>query len=224
MAYYRVGRGAYYVALMHSPHGEPLSGVRAAQLDALAQGMEAIVLPVVIVDLRLEIISRNSVFRDAYPGEAAAALVGDACSRLGLVRANGMGDIVLGEPWRAEGTISGSLRVRIRPIFFDGHVEPTWVTIMVERRAARRLTSENLMHRFGLSPRQAEVALLLAQGQTTAEIARTLDLTTHTIRHHAEQVLRRLNVRSRQQALVRLRDGTARGPRARPSGSHARPF
>lgn len=193
-------------------------------MTALSQGIEAVALPVVVLDLRLEIVTRNSAFRDAFPGEAAGALVGDACSRLGLVRSDGMGDIMLGAPWHAEGTISGSRRVRVRPIVFDDDPEPTWVAMTVERRAARRLTADNLEHRFGLSPRQAEVALLLAQGQTTAEIARTLALTTHTIRHHAEQVLRRLNVRSRQQAVVRLRDGTARGPRARPSGGHARPF
>jgi DNA-binding CsgD family transcriptional regulator len=151
-------------------------------------------------------------------------LVGDACSRLALVRSDGASDIVLVSPWQGEGTISGSRRVRLRPITFDDDAEPTWIAIAVERRAARRLTAENVQHRFGLSPRQAEVALLLAQGHTTAEIARSLNLTTHTVRHHAEQVLRRLNVRSRQQALVRLRDGTARGPRARPSGGQARPF
>lgn len=81
----------------------------------------------------------------------------------------------------------------------------------------------HVQQRFGLSPRQAEVALLLAQGHTTAEIARMLELTTHTVRHHAEQVLHRLNVRTRQQAMVRLRDGTARGPKARPSGGFTRP-
>ncbi len=94
--------------------------------------------------------------------------------------------------------------------------EPEWFVLVVERRAARRLTSDNVQQRFGLSPRQAEVALLLAQGHTTADIAKMLDLTTHTVRHHAEQVLQRLNVRTRQQAMVRLRDGTARGPKARP--------
>jgi DNA-binding CsgD family transcriptional regulator len=209
---------------MPAPRGAPLSAIREAQLGALTQGLEAVALPVVLVDLHLEIVAANSAFQDAYTREAAEALVGDACSRLGLVRSDGEGNVGLVSPWAGEGTISGSRRVRLRPIVLDGEDEPTWVALAVERRAARRLTAENVQHRFGLSPRQAEVALLLAQGQTTAEIARTLNLTTHTVRHHAEQVLRRLNVRSRQQALVRLRDGTARGPRARPSGGHARPF
>ena len=209
---------------MPSPRGTPLSAIREAQLGALLQGLEAVALPVVVIDLRLEILARNSAFRDAYNEDAASALLGDACSRLGLVRSDAAGDITLVSPWRGEGTISGSRRVRLRPITLDGEPEPSWVVMAVERRAARRLTADNVQHRFGLSPRQAEVALLLAQGQTTAEIARTLNLTTHTVRHHAEQVLRRLNVRTRQQALVRLRDGTARGPRARPSGGQARPF
>jgi DNA-binding CsgD family transcriptional regulator len=209
---------------MPSLRGTPLTAIREAQLGALTQGLEAVALPVVLIDLRLEIVATNSAFRDAFTEETGAALIGDACSRLGLVRSDGAGDVTVVSPWLGEGTISGSRRVRLRPITFDNELEPTWVAIAVERRAARRLTADNVQHRFGLSPRQAEVALLLAQGHTTAEIARTLNLTTHTVRHHAEQVLRRLNVRSRQQALVRLRDGTARGPRARPSGGQARPL
>lgn len=209
---------------MPQARGTPLSPIREAQASALAQGLEAVALPVVIIDLHLEIVAYNSAFRDAYSDEAASALVGDACSRLGLVRTDLEGNVGLAAPWRGEGTISGSRRVRLRPITFEGEAEPTWVVMAVERRAARRLSAENVQHRFSLSPRQAEVALLLAQGHTTAEMARTLNLTTHTVRHHAEQVLRRLNVRTRQQAMVRLRDGTARGPRARPSGGQARPF
>ena len=201
-----------------------LSPVRDAQLSALAQGLESVALPVCLVSPQLDIVFGNRAFKDAFDEESGAALVSDACSRLGLVRASEEGVVSLIEPWLGEGTISGSRRVRIRPIFLDDSGTPAWVAISVERRAARRLTAENVQHRFGLSPRQAEVALLMAQGQTTAEMSRTLNLTTHTVRHHAEQVLRRLNVRSRQQALVRLRDGTARGPRARPSGGQARPY
>jgi DNA-binding CsgD family transcriptional regulator len=173
--------------------------------------------------MHLDVVHANGAFREAFADEAAFVLIGDACARLGLVGTLEDGSMSLIPPYSGESTISGSRRVRVRPIMLDGDEVPTWVAIAVERRASRRLTSENVQHRFGLSPRQAEVALLLAQGQTTAEIARTLNLTTHTVRHHAEQVLRRLNVRSRQQALVRLRDGTARGPRARPSGAQTRP-
>ena len=202
----------------------PWSQLRDAQLSALAQGLEAVALPVVLIDPHLEIAFANRAYKDAFDDEAAVALVNDACSRLGLVRTSEDGEVSLISPWLGEGTITGSRRVRVRPIFLDDSGTPAWLAISVERRAARRLTAENVQHRFGLSPRQAEVALLMAQGQTTAEMARTLNLTTHTVRHHAEQVLRRLNVRSRQQALVRLRDGTARGPRARPSGGQARPY
>lgn len=201
----------------------PLSHLRDSQLSAIAQGLEAVALPVVVLDPNLEIVFANRAFRDAFDEEAGTMLVIDACSRLRLVRAS-EGGVMLVSPWLGEGTISASRRVRVRPIFLDDSGTPAWVAMSVERRAARRLSSENVQHRFGLSARQAEVALLMAQGQTTREMARTLNLTTHTIRHHAEQVLRRLNVRTRQQALVRLRDGTARGPRARPSGGNARPY
>lgn len=209
---------------MAYPAPDPMSPLHEVQLSALVQGLEAVPLPVALIDVNLVIVHANKAFQSAYHTEAAAAVVGDACARLGLAQTQEGGAVIIKAPWSGEGSVSGSRRVRLRPIFLEHAEAPAVIALAIERRAARRLTSENLQHRFGLSPRQAEVALMLAQGQTTAEIARTLNLTTHTVRHHAEQVLRRLNVRTRQQALVRLRDGTARGPKARPSGGHARPF
>ena len=176
----------------HSPeHGaagaSAMSAARQAQLDILAQGLDALAMPIAVVHLNRTILTGNAAFHDAFPDAAAA-------------------DLII-----------------LQPVTLDGMPEPEWFVLVVERRAARRLTSDNVQQRFGLSPRQAEVALLLAQGHTTADIAKMLELTTHTVRHHAEQVLQRLNVRTRQQAMVRLRDGTARGPKARPSGGYSRP-
>ena len=203
---------------MREGTGEPLTRLRQAQLDVLHQSLGALSLPVVVVDAQRNVLLANDAFQGAFPGAAAGALIADAWSRL-LEAEPDSGN---GLPRAGEIAVRGSKRVRLQAIVLDGS-EPEWFVLAVERRAARRLTADNVQHRFGLSPRQAEVALLLAQGHTTAEIARMLALTTHTVRHHAEQVLRRLSVRTRQQAMVKLRDGTARGPRARPSGAHFRP-
>jgi DNA-binding CsgD family transcriptional regulator len=54
--------------------------------------------------------------------------------------------------------------------------------------------------RFRLTSREAEVALLLAQGYSNAELARRLGISPHTARHHTESVLAKLGVRSRAQA------------------------
>lgn len=199
-----------------------MSGARQAQLDILAQGLDALAMPIAVVHLNRTILSENAAFHDAFPAAASADLITDAWGRLGELVKNEAGEMIR-VPRAGESAVRGSKRVRLQPITLDGMTEPEWFVLVVERRAARRLTSDNVQQRFGLSPRQAEVALLLAQGHTTADIARMLELTTHTVRHHAEQVLHRLNVRTRQQAMVRLRDGTAKGPKARPSGGFSRP-
>jgi DNA-binding CsgD family transcriptional regulator len=199
-----------------------MSGVRQAQLDILAQALDSLAMPVAVVHLNKTILCGNMAFGDAFPEGAAADLITDAWARLGELLKDENGQVVR-VPRAGESAVRGSKRVRLQPVTLDGMTDAEWFVLVVERRAARRLTSDNVQRRFGLSPRQAEVALLLAQGHTTADIARMLDLTTHTVRHHAEQVLHRLNVRTRQQAMVRLRDGTARGPKARPSGGFTRP-
>ena len=198
-----------------------MSVARQAQLDILAQGLDALAMPIAVVHLNRTILTGNAAFHDAFPAPAAADLIIDVWARLGELVKDEAGEMVR-VPRAGESAVRGSKRVRLQPVTLDGMTEAEWFVLVVERRAARRLTSDNVQQRFGLSPRQAEVALLLAQGHTTADIARMLALTTHTVRHHAEQVLQRLNVRTRQQAMVRLRDGTARGPKARPSGGFSR--
>ncbi len=199
-----------------------MTGVRQVQLDILAQALDALAMPIAVVHLNRTVLCGNTAFTEAFPEPAAAELITDAWARLGdLVKDEN--DELVRVPRAGESGVRGSRRVRLQAVTLDGMTEPEWFILVVERRAARRLTSDNVQQRFGLSPRQAEVALLLAQGHTTADIARMLNLTTHTVRHHAEQVLSRLNVRTRQQAMVRLRDGTARGPKARPSGGFSRP-
>ena len=55
-----------------------------------------------------------------------------------------------------------------------------------------------------LTRRQAEVALLLAQGLTDRQVASRLAISPHTARRHVEAVLRRLEVPSRAAVALRL--------------------
>lgn len=52
---------------------------------------------------------------------------------------------------------------------------------------------------FGLTAREAEVALLLANGEATAGIADALQITAATARHHTERVFMKLGVKRRAQ-------------------------
>ncbi|HEX8210648.1 MAG TPA: response regulator [Longimicrobium sp.] len=85
--------------------------------------------------------------------------------------------------------ISALLR-RARPAApaADGAAEPP-------RPAA--LTDEALRERFNLTARQIEVARLLGEGFTNAEIAAKLEMSYYTARNHTEQVLAKLGVSSR---------------------------
>jgi DNA-binding CsgD family transcriptional regulator len=82
-----------------------------------------------------------------------------------------------------------------------------------EQRAGRTLRrggfaparTAYLQMQFGLTARETEVAMLLAQGRSNAVIAKTLGISTHTARHHTQRVLGKLNVHSRAEAGAKLR-------------------
>lgn len=78
------------------------------------------------------------------------------------------------------------------------------VLVEVDRRDRGLPTAEQVQARFGLSPREAEVALLLAEGLDNKTIAERLHISPHTARRHTERVLRGLGVPSRAAVAMRL--------------------
>jgi DNA-binding CsgD family transcriptional regulator len=63
---------------------------------------------------------------------------------------------------------------------------------------------EAIQARFTLTPREAEVALLLAEGLDNQRIAELLSISPHTARRHTERVLRGLGIASRAAVAVTL--------------------
>jgi len=57
-----------------------------------------------------------------------------------------------------------------------------------------------------LTPRQARILQLVADGQSDRDIARTLGISTRTVQAHLQHTYRALDVTSRTEALARLRD------------------
>ena len=88
--------------------------------------------------------------------------------------------------------------VRAQPLLQAVHGQPV-VVVALERVRTSTDSAEidELRDRFGLSPRQAEVATLLARRFTDKEIAQRLGISRHTARRHAELVMIRLRVHSR---------------------------
>jgi DNA-binding CsgD family transcriptional regulator len=77
----------------------------------------------------------------------------------------------------------------------------------------------NLARKFHLTPREVEVALLLSSGTPNAAIAKLLEISEHTARHHTRHVLVKLGLHSRARAaaLIARELGAAAPPL--PSGA-----
>ncbi|GLC23591.1 helix-turn-helix transcriptional regulator [Roseisolibacter agri] len=79
-------------------------------------------------------------------------------------------------------------------------------TVLVAVEAERALPdAAALPESLGLTRREAEVARLLAQRLSNAEVAAALSVSAHTARHHTERVMHKLGVSSRAEIATRLR-------------------
>jgi DNA-binding CsgD family transcriptional regulator len=61
-----------------------------------------------------------------------------------------------------------------------------------------------------LTRREHQIVLLVAEGMTNAEIARTLWISPGTVRRHLENVFAKLDVHTRTAAVARTRDAAPR--------------
>jgi DNA-binding CsgD family transcriptional regulator len=107
--------------------------------------------------------------------------------------------------YRVRGTIVG-----------EGVLSPTThILVALEQLSATLPDEAGLRERFGLTPREARVCLLIASGKTNEQIAGTLCISRHTARHHTEKVLLKLRVKSRAEVaptLLQQRATTHRNP------------
>jgi len=63
---------------------------------------------------------------------------------------------------------------------------------------------EAIRERFGLTPREADIGLLVAEGLSNAEIAERCGISTFTARNHVERLLSKLGVDSRKAVALTL--------------------
>jgi DNA-binding CsgD family transcriptional regulator len=76
------------------------------------------------------------------------------------------------------------------------------VIVNVLQRPPLRVEAVRL--RFSLTPAQAAVAALLAEGMSYGRIAFALGISVHTVRRHTEKIYHKLDVHSRSEAALRL--------------------
>lgn len=80
------------------------------------------------------------------------------------------------------------------------------ISITIHHSSPLFPSPEMLRERYGLTRREAEITLLLAQGFSNEEIARRLFISAHTARKHTEHVLEKLGLKSRKALAIKLLD------------------
>ncbi|MEO7138443.1 MAG: LuxR C-terminal-related transcriptional regulator [Gemmatimonadales bacterium] len=96
--------------------------------------------------------------------------------------------------YRVRGCLSGGA------LFHDRIV----AMVMVDRVATGHPSASSLHERHGLTPREARVACLIADGMATADIGTALGISRHTVRRHSERILRKLGVHGRAAVRAKL--------------------
>lgn len=100
---------------------------------------------------------------------------------------------------------------RVRPVLrviagLHASIEPRLV------RLPPPSTQEQASARARLSPREVEVAELVARGYANLQIAMRLGVSVHTVRHQLEAIFRKLRVGNRTEVAQLIRDAPALAP------------
>ena len=103
-----------------------------------------------------------------------------------------------------------ALRAVLLPSGALGHGDAFLVTVEARGLAAAFPTADALRQRHGLTKREAEVALLVAEGLTNDQIADRLFVSGHTVRHHVESAMGKLELtgQGRERVAPRLLSAT----------------
>jgi DNA-binding CsgD family transcriptional regulator len=200
-----------YGALSHTDRTVPL--LRAlvpafhAGLDTLARlgahraALDAVSEPLAVFGPEGRELHRNSALRGLLDEDPEGSAVDLALRRLGRSASRGEGTPAEARHATAHGRYT--LRPTRLPPGAFGEDPSVLVTVRCEATPALP-APEAVRARHGLTGRQAEVALLVAEGHSNADIAERLYVSAHTVRHHVEAVLTQLAVASRAGVAARL--------------------
>jgi DNA-binding NarL/FixJ family response regulator len=166
-------------------------GAAESDLAVVKRALDAVSDGVVIVSERLVPEYRNA---------AAVRLAGDGGAALehesGAAAAEALST---GLAARREVESEGR-RYEIRATSFTSADGRTRVVVVVTCTSRPVPSAEAIAERHGLTPREAAVARLLAQGCANDGIVRQLGISVSTARHYTERVLVKLGTRSRNAA------------------------
>jgi DNA-binding NarL/FixJ family response regulator len=178
--------------------GEATTGDEAIALAASLQP------DVILMDIQMPGIggieaTRQIVQASPHIAVLVVTMFGDDPSVFAAMRAGARGYLLKGathaELLRAIGVVSSG----------EAIFSPTIARRLMEYFASMRLTPAPPLFPE-LSEREREILTLIAQGSTNADIAARLVLSPKTVRNHVSNILSKLQVADRAEAILRARD------------------
>jgi DNA-binding CsgD family transcriptional regulator len=109
-----------------------------------------------------------------------------------------------------QGLLLRAIRLRAGREFFE-RLYPAALLVVTDLDAPVGVQTAELSALWGLTEREAELAVALAQGGTLDQAARRLGMSTSTARYHLKSIFRRMEI-DRQADLVRLVGRVGGGP------------
>lgn len=176
--------------------------------DSACWLIDAIPAGVLVVDASGSRLYQNRALDELYRGEPdrqrLELMVRDIAR--GVVRSDGACGV---RACQRCDTATNSYELRLsrspRLSSLPGAAGMVVVEAIYESETRRKTMSVQVCEQFGLTRRETEVALLLAKRLTNSEIAATLGVSTHTVRHHTESVFAKTGV-SRRSGIAALFD------------------
>lgn len=169
----------------------------ALDLRARRAALDALAAPLMVCDVDGRVVHETAALGDVLADDDGATHVRAEALRLAAdLRAPGLAP----SPERSVRTGRGTygLRATLLPEGAALGPRPS-VLVAVTPPPDPWPSSDALRRRFGLTRREAEVALLLARGAANDAVADSLCISPHTARRHTERVLAKLLVSSRSQ-------------------------
>ncbi len=163
------------------------------QRGQLSHALDACGIPVVITDLELA--------RRHYNAPAAELLGRLGPARAGVERLFDCDDHERISSLEVEPAADRRTRLTVRSHRSPDHRDMVISTIIEDDCSSVRISPAD---RRLLTPREADVAAGVLAGRRDAEIASSLLMSTHTVKHHLKSVYAKLDVHSRAQLVQRL--------------------
>lgn len=187
--------------------------MRTGDRETLLKAVDVLGRPMVVFTAPCTMLSRTRSLSTLLASEPGR----DALMRAATALARGVLTLTPGSPRHAEWESAGSISLcpHRRTYTLEAFAIPAGVLcearglVVVIERSARAGAEGALadLESFGFTKRQRQVAQLLLSHYSALEIAQALTISSHTARHHVEQVYRKAQVSGRHELRQRITMG-----------------